>query len=488
MAGVFPPTYGTRDSSRFHYPNTTIEEVKNNTYYLLVDSTNGTVYVKKLNPINPLRIESNDPIVGVLNVGKNKVEPVAAWSGFVDQKEIEFFNQQDVIDAIRIKAEETAVASQIRLGVDRSVATTRANNLITSGKPVLDPQGGRIPTTGNAGDQRPQEDEELPQPTGPGISREATPIKSKLGILTYPEGKKEYRYPLEVIDKDDNGNGTDYLLIGIKSYKAIGVGNNLIRSPNQLNTNIQEAGATIILPMPSNIQDGNSVSYADGSLDGITAAVAEKALDAMKTTASPQATDQIQSYMQKLAKNMGDLGNVFVNSPFLNLYLKGLAAQAANLPGIGNVTREQILSRESGGILNPNMELFFNGVALRSFRFSFKMTPRNKKEADEIKYMIKTLKANMAPKTTDNNQFLRTPNVFDLQYMQGSRPHPFLHTFKTCALTDMSVNYTGEGLYASYRDPLTNEAAPISMVMDLTFKELEPIYDTDYSTVGGVGY
>ena len=129
------------------------------------------------------------------------------------------------------------------------------------------------------------------------------------------------------------------------------------------------------------------------------------------------------------------------------------------------------------------MELLFNGVTLRSFRFSFKMTPRNKDEAASIKNIIRTLKVNMAPQTLTNDSFLRTPNVFDLQYMKGNGPHPFLHRFKTCALTDMSVNYTGEGLYASYSD-----ATPVSMVMDLTFKELEPIYNTDYSTVGGVGY
>jgi hypothetical protein len=203
----------------------------------------------------------------------------------------------------------------------------------------------------------------------------------------------------------------------------------------------------------------------------------------MKTQASPESSDQITSYMKNLAKNIGDLGNTFIDTPFLNLYLKGLAAQAANLPGIGNVTREQILSRESGGILNPNMELFFNGVALRSFKFSFKMTPRSKKEADELQYMIKTLKANMAPKVTAERDFLRTPNVFDLQYMQGNKPHPFLHRFKTCALTDMSVNYTGEGIYATYDD-----ASPISMIMDLSFKELEPIFDSDYEGTEGVGY
>ena len=70
--------------------------------------------------------------------------------------------------------------------------------------------------------------------------------------------------------------------------------------------------------------------------------------------------------------------------------------------------------------------------------------------------------------------------------MSGDQPHPFLHVFKTCALTDMSVNYTGDGLYATYGG---NEKTPISMVMDLTFKELEAIYDEDYEKIEqGVGY
>ena len=48
----------------------------------------------------------------------------------------------------------------------------------------------------------------------------------------------------------------------------------------------------------------------------------------------------------------------------------------------------------------------------------------------------------------------------------------------------MSVNYTGEGVYATYDD-----STPISMQMDLTFKELEPIYNTDYEDSDvGVGF
>ena len=80
-----------------------------------------------------------------------------------------------------------------------------------------------------------------------------------------------------------------------------------------------------------------------------------------------------------------------------------------------------------------------------------------------------------------DGNFLGTPNVFELTYKRGASSHPFLHSFKQCVLTDMSVNYTGEGTYAVYDD-----STPVSMVLELGFKELEPIYSEDYKTPEGV--
>jgi len=84
------------------------------------------------------------------------------------------------------------------------------------------------------------------------------------------------------------------------------------------------------------------------------------------------------------------------------------------------------------------------------------------------------LKKNMAAKKV-GTLFLETPNIFELEYKKGNKLHPFLHRFKQCALSDMSVNYTGENVYATY-----NDGTPISLIMNLTFKELVPIYEDDY--------
>ena len=156
-----------------------------------------------------------------------------------------------------------------------------------------------------------------------------------------------------------------------------------------------------------------------------------------------------------------------------------------------NVTVNQLLARGTGEILNPNMELLFSDVTIRNFRFSFKLTPRNEREAEQVKLIIRAFKRNMAPQAQggvsgSGNFFLRAPNVFKLRYRSGAKDHPFLNKFKQCFLTDMQTTYTADGVYSTYED-----GTPVSMQLDLSFKELQPIYDLDYDTRPGdsaVGY
>ena len=281
------------------------------------------------------------------------------------------------------------------------------------------------------------------------------------------------RYPREILSET-----TDYLQIQILEYKRPGFtrgGPGKNRAFKDGSGVAKQMTDAIILPIPSNIQDGNSVSYSDDSLDGFTAGI-YNAIDP-KSVGSVDAGTAIMDQMSKVA-------NVFSDPEVAKRYGQSLAAQAANIPFGGNLSLGQIVAREEGQIINPNVELLFNGVTLRSFKFSFKMTPRGQTEAGEIRKIINTLKKSMAPKTAGSDKFLKTPNIFQLTYKKGNSIHPYLHLFKETFLTDMSVNYTGEGVYATY-----NDGSPISYTMDLSFKEIEPIYEVDYTDVKhGVGF
>ena len=130
------------------------------------------------------------------------------------------------------------------------------------------------------------------------------------------------------------------------------------------------------------------------------------------------------------------------------------------------------------------MELLFSGPSLRTFSFNFKLTPRYQREAEVIRTIIKAFKRNMAPKGSGGT-VLRTPNIFQLEYV--GKAQDYLNRIKLCALKNVSVNYTGDGTFATYQD-----GAPISSMLTLQFTELTPIYNEDYGAYtdnrDGVGY
>ena len=253
---------------------------------------------------------------------------------------------------------------------------------------------------------------------------------------------------------------------------------------------------TILLPIPSNVQDGNSVKVGDSSLNGLQAAGASGVMDAMDTDLSK--SDSFKGGWSTLTSSFAGAAQNFAGQvqegatldKIKSVALNKLTASALGIFG-GNVTTNQLLARQSGEIINPNMELLFDGPTLRAFKFQFKMTPRNRKEAEQIRLIIRSFKRNMAPVAKGGTEkesawFLKTPKVFELRYRTGNKDHKYLHKFKQCFLTDIAVNYTGDGVYSTYED-----GSPVSYLMDLSFKELEPIYDIDYDSeqgLGGVGY
>ena len=84
----------------------------------------------------------------------------------------------------------------------------------------------------------------------------------------------------------------------------------------------------------------------------------------------------------------------------------------------------------------------------------------------------------MAVKKDSDGLFLRTPNVFKIQYQYKNRDnkeHPGLNLIKMCALTNCSVDYTPNGSYMTYPD-----GTMIAYEMTLSFQELTPVYQDDY--------
>ena len=298
---------------------------------------------------------------------------------------------------------------------------------------------------------------------------------------------EQLRYPLSNIGPQD-----DYFKIQIRKYEAPGLnltgGFALGTSEQAFDAavaagKIKRSEATIILPMPATIQDNNAADWQSGTMNPIEANLGAAASNAILN--SNPFTSVINS-----AKTFGvDISSAMSTGEGQAGVSAGAAAAAIKaVLGQGNIN--SIISRATGQVFNENVELLFNGVTIRpAFNFTFDMVPRYKNESDTVKTIIRTLKKNMTPQkgtpgVDGGGLFVKAPNVFKLEYMSGGKQHPFLHTFKPCALTQMSVNYNGSGQYATYAD-----ATPVHMQLTLQFQELTPIYAEDYKiTDKGVGY
>ena len=235
-----------------------------------------------------------------------------------------------------------------------------------------------------------------------------------------------------------------------------------------LETVQKEKGETIgsvILPMPSAVGDGNKTEWGSGTM---TPAQMAASGAVKKLLGKEGAKGAIESANESAQDFMAGNGKKAMEN-FFTEQLTGAS---------------DLLARTEGMVMNPNMELLFKGPGMRSFSFSWKMSPRDEKESIMIAKIIRTFKQSMAPQKVAGALFLKAPSIYDIKFRSGSQPNKFLPMIKTCGLTDCSVNYTPDGSFMAY-----DNDSMVALELSLSFQEMEPIYNNDMSmTDDSIGY
>jgi hypothetical protein len=276
--------------------------------------------------------------------------------------------------------------------------------------------------------------------------------------------KEIMKYPF-VIDESKQ----DYLKITAIEYRTRQIGSTSggafdFRKLSQgfSPRNEKRKRGTCYLPIQPVILDQNVVNWGPENMDAFSA------LFAQASYAIARQPGQTLEGFRDFTGALGALGGDDNVQNALRLSLAGYA--------VGN---QSFFTRITGAIINPNLELLFNGPTLRTFNYSFRLSPRNTKEAKSVRTIIRFFKEMSVVRTANNALFLKSPNVFKLEYFKGSneRSHPSLNKIKTCALTSMTVNYTPDNSYMTFVDEYSTMT---SYDMALTFQELEPVYDKDY--------
>jgi len=293
-------------------------------------------------------------------------------------------------------------------------------------------------------------------------------------------GYKNFKYPTTI------ESGQDYMIINIFNYKVAdifgsgGVANispgAFLEGQSLSSREFKESLANIRLPVPNNIMEANQTKWGSSELNNLAAGLLAGATGTVGgvaetdfMTAGKYTRDTVKSILEGKTP-----GKTLIKQK-LTL---GAASKLINKLGV-KVDAEAFRARATGTVVNPNLELLFNGPSLRQFQFQYKLTPRSLEEAKQIRGIIKTFKKAMAPKrgtAAEDAFFLGAPNVFQLKFMRGTGENKYLPSIKTCALTNFSANYTADGFYSAYYD-----GQPISIDIVLQFGELTPIYNDHYT-------
>jgi len=279
-------------------------------------------------------------------------------------------------------------------------------------------------------------------------------INAALAGAAARAGYGDIQYPEKL-----NLTHQDYMKFEMLEYVArgLGGGSGFISSTDNARVKGQRKKlGSVTLPIPAGIGDSNQVNWASDEL---------KPEDAFL---SSLASDTIQKGTQGASANLGNAADTVKNKTG---EVQGIVEDRVTQA----VTGISILQRKFGAVTNNNIELLFQGPGLRTFGFTFKLTPRNERESESVKKIIRFFKQGMTPKRSKGELYLKSPNTFTIGYYHGKNLNPYLNKIKECAMTSFNVNYTPEGNYATFAD-----GSMISYEIKMQFQELEPLFDSDY--------
>jgi len=426
-----PDTHYGNDNTKYRFKPIPSGKGKNEAYFVLVNKETGATEVWN----NEF---GRDRQVGTYNAKDKEFVPItnSPTIGMDARKfEQEYFTSDAGMRKIVAQSKNVItkeVYNDTSMGVsepDRLQAgKTKANQLMNDGTSSID-----------------ESDTESLK----GLSREAQ------DKLMETKGRKYFpnlRYPEKM---DENQDAIKFTIRDFKPREWDKDQPGVLKERDRSNAALHKFNmGSVILPMPAGLKDNNQQDWGNATMNPVQAVGAQLALAAFNSA------DAAGGLLKNIAGDMNSEGMDKVAQE----------AIAGQITGLGG----QLIKRQ-GALINPNVELLFNSPQLRSFNFTFNLSPRNPKEAQTIKQIIRLFKQGSAPRRTVKGYFLRTPLIYQISYINNAYN---LNRFKECAMTSFQTDYTPNGNYSTLRDG-TMSQYKISM----SFTELDPIFNDDYDTL-----
>jgi hypothetical protein len=228
---------------------------------------------------------------------------------------------------------------------------------------------------------------------------------------------------------------------------------------------------TIMMYMPDD--QGTQITAQWGgksfTLTGIQAA--------RTAAAGAQGTDEgglLRGAMATAGSAYDALKQIFTTQGGKASLVSGLGATILNkIPSVGgNLSTNDILQGGTSQILNPNVEMFYDGPQLRTLGMVFRMSARSSAEAKQIEEIVKAFRMASAPGFEGNSRFIRIPSYVKMRYMVGGKDNEFLPKHKLMTILSVDVRYDN-GQYAAFSDdrPLYTELSINMQESKIIFRE-----------------
>ena len=278
----------------------------------------------------------------------------------------------------------------------------------------------------------------------------------------------DYKPPFQGKKSIDDVGGESIANLTLGDYNATGFAGEYFKD---------KAYPQILLYMPQDIQDAFAAKWEGKKFGQITTGLLASAgqegnIDKLKSAGKTLDTALKKSMVESAAS-----------------IVTGLAQKITG----DTISAGDLFGGISGVARNPNVEVLFQSMELRTFDLTFKMSPFDDQDALRIEAIIKIFKQAMLPQYNlgkdvevfgrDNDAldagFIQVPKVCAVNFMRGSNRNRFLPRYKMCAITDVNVNYTPDNVYATI-----DRNMPVATELKLSFMETKLVFSEDVQERG----
>ena len=426
-----PDTHYGNDNTKYRFKPIPDGKGKEEAYFVLVNKETGETEVwnnefgrdRQVGTYNP-KDKKFTPITNSPTIGMNARE-----------FEQEYFTSEAGINSIVSQGKNVVgkeVYNDAGTGASKedrlAAGNQKANELLNTGSSTID-ESNASSLKGLAEEQR--------------ESLMATKGRKFFPNLRYPEKMDEKQDAIKFTLRDFKPREWDKTQPGV------------LKERNRENAALDKFNmGSVVLPMPGGIKDAAQYDWGNASMTPLEALAAQTAMAAFTSG------DAVSGLLKNVVSDMGA-------SDMTKTAQQLIAGQISGTGG-------QLIQRQ-GAVINPNVELLFGKPQLRSFQFNFNLSPRNAKEAQSVKQIIRLFKQASAPRRTIKGYFLRTPLVYQLEYINNAYN---LNRFKECAMINFSTDYTPNGNYSTFRDGTMTQYK-----IAMEFTELDPIFNDDYDAL-----